>query len=819
MKYTNILEEEIKNKVAQSYFAKFDCTKILGKIDFAVKLQRPQNAIDFNDEYLLWAEAKQKPTDILVMLTQLVLTIGKARTFDEIMPPQFLGCYDNQKIAFVPYHDIQHIFYQNDFNWNVTPSNHETKEFRQVYEQIQKIIDNDIPWKTYLFDFERDEKDLKKFIRENFIVGKFETTKLKIDKNNFIIIFDKWHKTVKPTIAVNWEIAKKNSIIEGDFYLADLLANENQTISEKLLVLLKSNHYVANRHFNEMGMFSSDKAIFTDNQKAHNLFWAKYERPPQEDYWDYMIDRHDLLVPQDIRERKGSFYTPQKWVELSQKYIADVLGEDWQDEYYIWDCAAGTGNLLAGLANKHNIWASTLDKADVDIMHERIANGANLWDNQVFQFDFLNDEFLPQSKKGKLPDELYSIISNPKKRKKLVIYINPPYAEATSSATIYGKRENKSGVAIIHKTSDRFQPIIGKATNELFAQFLSRIYSDINGCKIGEFSTLKAISGTSFTQFRNFFLAKLQKAFIVPADTFDNVKGQFPIGFKIWDTDQKEKITKIKTDIYDKNNQYIGKKTFYAFEQSKYINDWLNHFIDNTVTAFGILNTRGNDFQNQNYITIEHNNTNIVAHSIKFNITINNLIQCSIYFAIRKCIPATWLNDRDQFLYPNKKWEKDLEFQNDCLAYVLFSNNIQSKCGKNHWIPFNEVEIKSKRKFDSHFMFDFLNGKCVQNGYSNLFEQQENKMWIKREFSPQATAVFDAGRELWKHYHAQLNTNANASLYDIREYFQKRNDKGKMNNASEDKKYTELIGNLRDQLKILAKKIEPKVYEYGFLKL
>jgi hypothetical protein len=39
-----------------------------------------------------------------------------------------------------------------------------------------------------------------------------------------------------------------------------------------------------------------------------------------------------------------------------------------------------------------------------------------------------------------------------------------------------------------------------------------------------------------------------------------------------------------------------------------------------------------------------------------------------------------------------------------------------------------------------------------------------------------------------------------------------------MNNASNDEKYNELIDNLRIALKILAKKIEPKVYEYEFLK-
>ena len=60
--------------------------------------------------------------------------------------------------------------------------------------------------------------------------------------------------------------------------------------------------------------------------------------------------------------------------------------------------------------------------------------------------------------------------------------------------------------------------------------------------------------------------------------------------------------------------------------------------------------------------------------------------------------------------------------------------------------------------------------------------------------------------------------SVNASLYDIREYFQGRNDKGKMNNKSDDAEYMELIKDLRESLKLLAKKIEPKVYEYGFLK-
>lgn len=39
-----------------------------------------------------------------------------------------------------------------------------------------------------------------------------------------------------------------------------------------------------------------------------------------------------------------------------------------------------------------------------------------------------------------------------------------------------------------------------------------------------------------------------------------------------------------------------------------------------------------------------------------------------------------------------------------------------------------------------------------------------------------------------------------------------------MNNSSNDARYTQLIATLRENLKTLAQKIEPKVYEYGFLK-
>jgi hypothetical protein len=810
MRYSNIREEELKNKVAQEFFWIYDCTKIVGNVDFCVTMHQTQNEL-FEQESLLWAEAKTGSSNIYNSLVQLILTIGKARTFEKSLPPPMLGALDGEKIAFIHYTEIHDIFYQNDFNWNVTPSDYETKEFKLVHEKVKASIDQ----KALLFHFEKDDKELKKFIKNNFVVGKFGLTKTRIDKNNFMVIYNKWLQTVKPTIALRWDLIKKSdSLIDGDFYLADLLSLENESLKDKLSVYLKKDHYELERVLDELGMFQVKNAFFTDKQKAHTQFWNRYDRPPKEEYWDYIVERRDLLVPQDVRERKGSFFTPQIWVELSQKYLTDVLGVDWQDEYTIWDCASGTGNLLHGLTNKYNIWASTLDKQDVEVMHDRIKNGANLLDDHVFQFDFLNDEF------AKLPKALRDIINDPEKRKKLVFYINPPYAEASDKKTLDGK-EGKSGVEQ-SATNKRYANILGQGNAELFAQFFVRIYNEIPDCILAEFSTLKILQGQHLNNFRNNFKAKLERVFIVPADTFDNVKGKFPIGFFIWKTMLKESFKEISVDVYDKTGCFVFKKHIEASDNSRYINEWLKPFRakKNDKSVIGKFPFKGNDFQNQNMIALVHPNMQYNTEAGQFLINSNNLIKASIYFAVRHCIEATWLNDRDQFLYPNEMWETDTEFQNDCLSYTLFHNTIQSKYGVNNWIPFTEYEVGSHEKFDSHFMVKFIQGKLKQDMVQDeLFIEDKNQnRTTPLEFSVEAKDVFNAGKELWKYYHKQPNCNVNASLYDIREHFQGRNEKGKMNNKSGDEIYMHLINELRAKLKLIEKKIEPKVYEYGFLK-
>ena len=194
-------------------------------------------------------------------------------------------------------------------------------------------------------------------------------------------MFQKWSNVVKPTISVDWEKVKKAGIIAADFFLADLLSSGNESLKDSLYVVLKKTKYELAKKVDELGFQTASYVGFTDRQKAHKEFWSVYARPPKEEYWGYIIERRDLLVPQDIRERKGSFFTPQIWVEKSQQYLAAVLGEN--------------------------------------------------------------------------------------KRRKLVIYINPPYAEAGNIKQLSGTGENKTDVAVTTKSYEKYLGMIGIAGTEL----------------------------------------------------------------------------------------------------------------------------------------------------------------------------------------------------------------------------------------------------------------------------------------------------------------------------------------------------------------
>lgn len=763
-------ELDVQTEIANLYFPKSHYRIEKNRLDFAV--------LNKDNSYLFWAESKKGIYDKWAMIAQLLLTI-KPRIDHAEIPPPFIGCFDARDITFIEFHHAQEVFKTNDFNWKERPSSVSPK----TTAKVKHILDG----KEFTFRWREDKNAIQEFIKKNFIacdlfgLGGVEGF-LQITKNNFVQVFDRWSRDVLPFIAIPEEL-KKQGIMPRDFYLADLLSVNNKTISQKLKILLNGDNYEV-----QLNHDLFNKIRFKDGGIAHQKFWKAYERPPKKEYRKYMLERQDLLVPSGIREIKGAFFTPQKWVELSQQYLADALGENWQEEYYVWDCCAGTGNLENGLSNPERIWCSTLDDSDVRVMKEN----KRLMPSHVFQFDFLNDDF------DKLPKKLKEIIDDPEKRKKLVIYINPPYGECGRAKS--GESKNKAGISNTNATYEKFSHL-GRSLRELFALFLMRIETEIPDSKLALFSKLKMVTAPNFEKFRENFKGRFYKGFIVHADTFDNVKGNFPIGFTIWDLSQEVKISDIVCDVVENNLTKNGQKTFcIPNPDQKFINDWVGKY-DDFSNIIGFLNCKVNDFQHNNAVYIAPLKSDMINGSKYLTITQNNLIHSCIYLSARHCIPATWINDRDQFLYPNDGWEKDTEFQNDCLVYTIFhpQNHIKSVDGINHWIPFTPTEVWANDDFESNFMSEFLKN---------------------RVFSKQAQAVLSAGRDLWTYYQKDDNPdlNVNASLYEIREYHRGRTEAGRLRPKSDDEKFQALDDALKKAMQELADKIVPNVYKYGFLK-
>ncbi|GAA6877660.1 hypothetical protein HpHNI60_14720 [Helicobacter pylori] len=817
--FSSLNEETLKIQIKAEFFKDKKFLYSGYKIDFMLSYKHPNATLP-----ILWGEAKKGNFDDLdKAFTQLLLTIGKHKLYTHHTPP-YLCAFNAFRMEFIAFNDtITSFLYKSDIDFSITPSNHNTEGFKHALDVFKDRCKSH----KFVFNFKTQSQECKEFI-ENNLNSSHLPNKIQIDKNNFFTIYQKWFEAVKPTIKIDWDLAKAEGILDADYYLADLLSDGDKTIIEKLQTILRSSHYElkwGSNTLNKLGLEGITKVDFTDGQQAHQEFWNIYERPPKVEFQAFILERRDLLVPSDVRERKGAFFTPKIWVEKSQEYLAKALGQDYQEDYIIWDCTGGTGNLLNGLTNKANCFLSTLDSNDVAIVKDLAAkNHLKLLENHVFQFDFLNDDFFSD----KTPKSLQEILNDKEKLKKLIIYINPPYAEAGNKAKMSGTGEHKTKVARNNLICEKYKDELNKANNELFAQFFMRIYKELNGCIMASFSTLKYLNSSNFKKFREVFKAKFLEGFMVPADSFDNVKGQFPIGFLVWDTATPPPLkptNAINLEVFDSLGEFLGCKNI-VNENVKNIHMWLKQKekIEN-MEILGYIDTPTPDFQGSPSVAIINNKNSSKRHSVYFAIASSNILFGSVFFSIRHCIKATWQNDRDQFYAPyDDAFQDDSEFKNNCLIFMLFhtQNRITTTQGTNHFIPFSETEVNAKERYSSHALLDFLKGKIKEEGDSLFLNaKKENK---PLEFSQSALNVFNAGKEIYRHYHTQDSTNphynANASLYDIKEFFQGRNAQGKLNlpAKAKDEYYKQLYANLQDALKDLAKEIQPKVYEYGFLR-
>ena len=758
----------------------------------------------------MWFEAKDTGKySSYAMFTQLLHYVQVALNKGESVPP-FLAVIDTEKAALMKSTDVLPFLAKKTVKWGKSAS--------QYTQEALDTISAHIGTHFVSFKISTHEEEFISTVKAAIKSG--DIIRTQITPDNLKQVFDKWVDMIGREIT---------GVAEEDYallFFADIMHDGTVSTHANLPAELL--------HKNGAPVFSlGGKMYELGNKEGYRRFWAIYHRPPKSEYRDYLLERRDSLIPLDERSFKGAYYTPLHVVDKAYDKLAETLGKNWQREYIVWDMCCGVGNLEVKHSNPRNIYMSTLDQADVDVMKATKTCVAA----QRFQYDYLNDDITDDGQidytlTNKVPQGLRDAIAA---GKKILVLINPPYAAATNRGNTaqVGDAEYKSGVADT-KFAATAMADYGRASNELFTQFVARIAHEIPTATLAMFSTLKYINAPDFEIFRQKWGATYRGGFVVHNQAFDGLKGKFPIGFLIWQTNQgsSSRITEVVAEALDKEARAIGEKKFFNIPKSQYLSAWIvrpktnginviplkNAVTPATATkdlrgtkwaegAIACMDCAGNDLQHAEQHTVIFSSGYGSAGG--FLITDKNLWQSAIVFAVRRLIVPTWLNDRDQFLQPTAPLTD--EFKNDCLIWMLFnrSNRTASANGLewngkqwslvNHFIPFTETEVGAPDRFESDFMVQYLADKPL---------------------SPEAQAVLDAARALWKTYFAHTDVRSVRDEYKLNRpdvgWYQIRNAL-KARNESGDTAPVNFVP-FEEAYQTLTEKLQPQVFSLGFLR-
>ena len=768
--------------------------------------------IDIQTEEI-WFEAKDTGKhSSYAMFTQLLHYVQQSLNKGETVPP-FLAVIDTEKAAIMKSSDVIPFLEKKTVKWGKSASQYT----QEALEAISAYIG------TYFVSFKLATHEEEFISTVKAAIKSGDIIRTQITPDNLKQVFDKW------VVMIGKELLGVANEDYALLFFSDIMndgkISTHKDLPAKLIFMDDKPAFMLNGNMYELG-----------NKEGYRRFWAIYHRPPKEEYRNYLLERRDSLIAIDERSFKGAFYTPLHVVDKAYDMLSETLGKNWQKNYIIWDMCCGVGNLEVKHSNHRNIFMSTLDQADIDVMKATKTCVAAT----RFQYDYLNDDITDDGKidyslSNKIPQALRNAISE---GKKILVLINPPYAEAMNVDNVTksaGRNATvKSGVA--NTQTAQFMKDMGYASRELFTQFLVRLAIEIPNVTLAMFSKLKYVNAPNFEKFRTFWSAQYLGGFVVHSKAFDGLKGDFPIGFLVWKTNQlaknKNVIDSITTEVIDKKAHPIGEKRFFNISNDKFLSEWIVRPRSNKVDAIPLKNALtpttstkdvrgskwadnaigsmivfGNDMQHASQGTALLSSG--YGNAGAFFVTPENLWQAAIVFSVRRLIKPTWLNDRDQFLQPTEALSD--EFKNDCLVWMLFNgSNLTASANDLEWnnqkwsivnrfIPFSESEVGAPDRFESDFMLQYLKGK---------------------KFSSEAKKVLAEGKKLWQAYfkHTDNHTvreefklnRTDVGWYQIRKALEARNE-------SDD--YTPVsFEAFKTAYTALGDKLRPQVYELGFLK-
>ncbi len=622
--------------------------------------------------------------DRIKLLAQTVYYLKKFQQEGATLPNVIVGGDENEIFTF--YAPKLYKYLDEQYDWTIAPSaaGSENEALVRALEQDGNVRDIFV----FLIDKSFDIEGVFQAVNDLRAIGEFK--KLRVDEANLRKVFDEFVRLV----------------FGGDEWLSGI---KKIGADEAVSLFIKSilGHDDIYIHPNKPNVLMVGPREVRINGSAYNAFLSRYDRKYTSEERKTITGIADQLIEEIKRRFHGDFWTPTIWANRAIQMMTVDLGDNWLDEYVVWDCAAGTKNLTRDYPFK-KLYSSTLHQSEIDMALQYNK------DATTFQYDFLNDDIdvSPDSdpRDLKMPTALFEAL---KKNEPIVFYTNPPYGQATTNVLGTDRAGIAENAISVHMNNGSF----GHAGAELYTQFIYRVQKlarDFKLTNIFFFFFNKAfLVSPAFEKFTDQLLDqfKFNGGFMLNAGEFQGTSSAWGIVFSNFQikNDNSERNTEFRFSIEESepNSENgvikITEHVLRRVSKKESISSWLSEIklttekynngkfvrvnggfgISTGKTAAGFLRKGAIGFLQNKSQNVQGSDKDVFLQSaMNFNdhgssVTPENFERVCVVFSIRKSIlpDVSWINDKDVFRRPSEKFQQStdwMSFVRDCIVFSLF---------------------------------------------------------------------------------------------------------------------------------------------------
>lgn len=734
---------------------------------------------------------------------------GVASTYSEL--PNIILAGDKTTCFVVHVKEVEK-YLEYNIDWSIPPSNAAVSN----PDLVKEVIKDSNNINVLIFDIKSNFK-FKDVVTEIKRILLNYNSKLKITERNIAGIYDYF---IQKVIQNPEQYTAQNLVY---FFINVIIDNEDTFIHTKKKNVL----------------YVRDNNNIKIDSWCYNYLISNYSTKYKPSEEDKLYSIKDRLIEDTTRRYNGEFYTPTLWANEAHKEISKIIGIDWKETCIVWDCAWGTGNLTRDYSFS-NLICSTLKEEDLLLCERNNKNSIK------FQYDFLNDDI--ENGDISLPKEVEELLRT---GKPLIFFINPPFAEASNGKV--NNRKSKEKTADTKMKEIMKNDNLNQCSQQLYAQFLYRILKikekyKLKNVNVCTFAPVLYLTGPRFDNFREVFFTnfKYEYGFMFNASNFSDVSSQWEISFSIWSSGEEQEKKTFDFSIREINKQgvieEIGIKQVYNVDKKLRGSSWIKSpsekvkretfymksgiGIEKELTKVGsnvlafFMNDSNNVYANTQGVYIL--SAPVKRHIKTTKMTKENFEDCCSLFAARRVIESNWINQKEEYMIPNKEHVKYKEWVSDSIVLALFDIAAQQS-------SLRDIYIEGK-KYDVINNLFFMSNKEIRelaDIYANKDIYEDSKIHEKEryvyefvkgyDFSKEGQAVINKAKNLivksfryrneFNKLYPQYNVNAwDAGWYQIKAVI------GKCDDLKNDMDFFNLL------LSNLKNKMKPLVYELKFLK-